>query len=101
MSGGYVTVMEKWDKIRKHVYVSGRVQGVGFRFRTQQLARGLGLTGWVKNLDDGRVEMELQGREDEIDRLIDSLRQDRYIRIDSFQAVRIPLLEDKGFQMKY
>ncbi|WP_349948290.1 acylphosphatase [Lacrimispora sp. BS-2] len=93
--------MEKWDKIRKHVYVSGRVQGVGFRFRTQQLARGLGLTGWVRNLDDGQVEMEVQGREAEIDRLLDSLRQDRYIVIDSFQAVRIPLSEEKGFQIRY
>ncbi|MDR0924207.1 MAG: acylphosphatase [Hungatella sp.] len=93
--------MEKWDKIRKHIYVSGRVQGVGFRFRTQQLARGLGLTGWVRNLDDGQVEMEVQGRDAEIDRLLDSLRKDRYIVIDSFQAVRIPLSEEKGFQIRY
>ncbi|MDR1771695.1 MAG: acylphosphatase [Hungatella sp.] len=93
--------MEKWDKIRKHIYVCGRVQGVGFRFRTQQLARGLGLTGWVRNLDDGQVEMEVQGRDAEIDRLLDSLRKDRYIVIDSFQAVWIPLSEEKGFQIRY
>ncbi len=93
--------MEKWDKIRKHVYVSGRVQGVGFRFRTQQLARGLNLTGWVRNLDDGRVEMELQGQEEEIDRLFDHLRQDRYIMIDSFQAAEIPPVNESGFQVRY
>ncbi|CUX69018.1 Acylphosphatase [Clostridium sp. C105KSO15] len=93
--------MEKWDKIRKHVYVCGRVQGVGFRFRTQQLARGLNLTGWVRNLDDGRVEMELQGREEEIDLLFDHLRQDRYIMIDSFQAVEIPPVKESGFQVRY
>ncbi len=93
--------MEKWEKIRKHIYVSGRVQGVGFRFRAQQLARGLGLTGWVRNLDDGRVEMELQGTEAEMDRLFDHMRQDRYILIDSFQAERIPPVEEKGFQVRY
>lgn len=93
--------MENWEKIRRHIYVSGRVQGVGFRFRAQQLARGLGLTGWVRNLDDGRVEMELQGTEAEMDRLFDRLRQDRYIMIDSFQTERIPPVEEKGFQVKY
>ncbi|WP_460644498.1 acylphosphatase [Lacrimispora brassicae] len=93
--------MEKWEKIRTHIYVSGRVQGVGFRFRTQQLARGIGLTGWVKNLDDGRVEMELQGREEEIDRLLGRLGQDRYIVIDGFQSVQIPAVEENGFQVRY
>ena len=93
--------MEKWEKIRKHIYVSGRVQGVGFRFRAQQLARGLGLTGWVRNLDDGRVEMELQGTETEMDCLFDRLRQDRYILIDSFQAEQIPPVDEKGFQVRY
>ncbi|PJJ28311.1 acylphosphatase [[Clostridium] celerecrescens 18A] len=96
-----VIAMEKWDKIRKHVYVSGRVQGVGFRFRTQQLARGLNLTGWVRNLDDGRVEMELQGLEEVIDRLFDHLRQDRYIMIDSLQAAEIPPVEESGFRVRY
>ncbi|MBE7721540.1 acylphosphatase [Lacrimispora indolis] len=93
--------MEKWEKIRKHIYVSGRVQGVGFRFRAQQLARGFGLTGWVKNLDDGRVEMELQGTEVEMDRLFERLRQDRYIRIDGFQTERISPVEENGFQVRY
>ena len=93
--------MEKWEKIRTHIYVNGRVQGVGFRFRTQQLARGIGLTGWVKNLDDGRVEMELQGREEEIDHLLGRLGQDRYIVINGFQSVRIPTVEENGFQVRY
>lgn len=92
---------KKWEKIRKHIYVSGRVQGVGFRFRVQQLARGLDLTGWVRNLDDGRVEMELQGTQVEMDRLFDRLGQDRYIRIDGFEAERIPTAEENGFQVRY
>jgi len=48
-------------KVRRHFYFSGMVQGVGFRFRARYLADGLGLTGWVKNLWDNRVEMEVQG----------------------------------------
>ena len=44
-------------QIRRHIYFSGRVQEVGFRFTACLLARRLGLTGWVKNLWDGRVEM--------------------------------------------
>jgi acylphosphatase len=47
--------------IRQHICVSGRVQGVGFRFRTMQFASQLKLAGWVRNLDDGRVELELEG----------------------------------------
>ena len=50
-------------KVRKHFYFSGRVQGVGFRYQATRLARGLGLTGWVMNLWDGRVELEAQGEE--------------------------------------
>ena len=41
----------------KHVFYSGRVQGVGFRYATKQLAAGFDVTGWVKNLPDGRVEL--------------------------------------------
>ena len=45
-----------------HIYVSGRVQGVGFRFFTIKCARTYGVTGWVKNLYDGRVEIEAEGQ---------------------------------------
>ena len=48
-------------KVRKHFYFSGRVQGVGFRYQACRIARSLGLAGYVKNLWDGRVELESQG----------------------------------------
>ncbi len=47
--------------IRRHVWVSGRVQGVFFRESTRQTAEQQGVTGWVRNLPDGRVEAVLEG----------------------------------------
>lgn len=92
--------MEKWEKIRKHIFVSGRVQGVGFRYRTYYLAQGFGLTGWVQNLEDGRVEMELQGTEEAMNSLFRSLQQDSYIVIDHCEVERIPAVEERGFRVK-
>ena len=46
--------------IRKHFFFKGRVQGVGFRYRAQNAASLYSVTGWVKNLYDGSVEMEAQ-----------------------------------------
>lgn len=48
---------------RAHVFISGRVQGVSFRWYTQRKAEELGLTGWVRNLSDGRVEAIFEGDE--------------------------------------
>jgi acylphosphatase len=53
-----------------HLFVSGRVQGVFFRASTRDTARGLGLTGWVRNLSDGRVEGLFEGDEEALRRLL-------------------------------
>ena len=45
--------------VRKHFKITGRVQGVGFRYRAKYAASGMGLTGWVRNEWDGSVEMEV------------------------------------------
>ena len=55
--------------LRRHLIVSGRVQGVFFRASTQKTAQSLGLTGWVQNLPDGRVEIMAEGAEGELARL--------------------------------
>jgi acylphosphatase len=47
--------------LRRHIVVSGRVQGVGFRYATQREASRLGLRGWVRNTDDGKVEIVVEG----------------------------------------
>ena len=82
-------------RVRKHIYFSGRVQGVGFRYSAIYLARPLGLTGWVENLWDGRVEMEVQGDEDAIAELLRGLRTQRFIIIDDIEIRTIPLVEDE------
>lgn len=53
-----------------HVLVSGQVQQVGYRQACRQVARSLGLVGWVRNVADGRVEVFAQGGADEVDRLV-------------------------------
>ena len=83
--------------LRKHILFYGRVQGVGFRFYSVSKARQLGLTGWVRNLYDGSVEMEVQGTEAEIDNLLEFLGKQRYISIDHVETREIPLVEDRDF----
>lgn len=56
---------------RLHVFVEGRVQGVGFRYSTCRQARQLRLTGWVRNLPDGRVEALFEGDKPELDLMLD------------------------------
>ena len=88
-------------KVRKHIFFAGCVQGVGFRYRALYAARGLGLTGWVQNLWDGRVEMEVQGRESDIERLIQSLMSASMIRIDHMDICEHPVKADEtGFREK-
>lgn len=53
-----------------HVWVSGQVQGVGYRQTCRSVARSLDLTGWVRNLADGRVEVFAQGESDMVDQLV-------------------------------
>ena len=59
---------------RKTIHFSGHVQGVGFRYTTQAIARDFDLKGYVKNLSDGRVKLEVEGEESEIDRFVERIR---------------------------
>jgi acylphosphatase len=54
----------------KRVFLSGKVQGVSFRFHAHETATKLGLNGWVKNLADGRVEMLIAGKEAQVEAMI-------------------------------
>jgi acylphosphatase len=56
--------------VQAHVLISGQVQGVSFRWHTQRLAQTLGLTGWVRNLGDGRVEALFEGEKALVDQAV-------------------------------
>ena len=86
--------------VRKHIYFSGDVQGVGFRFRSYYIAQSLGLTGWVENMWDGRVEMEVQGSESAIQELLARIRQQRWIDIIDLEMSEIPCVEESGFNIR-
>lgn len=59
---------------RYHIVVSGIVQGVGFRYFVYEIAARFNLTGWVRNCYDGTVEIEVQGEEENIAKLIEKIR---------------------------
>lgn len=63
------------ERRRVHFWVSGRVQGVGFRYHTQVRATELGLLGWVRNLADGRVEVVAEGPRAQIEKLVEWCRK--------------------------
>ncbi len=63
--------MDIKKKIRAHVFVTGKVQGVYFRQNTKQVSARHGVTGWVRNLDDGRVEALFEGEETNVSEVIE------------------------------
>ncbi|MFA5145491.1 MAG: acylphosphatase [Candidatus Omnitrophota bacterium] len=73
-------------KKRVHVYYSGQVQGVGFRFTAESMAHTLGVTGWVKNLGDGRVEITAEAEEDTLKRFLENTRQHFAVYIQAVDA---------------
>ena len=84
--------------IRKRIVFSGRVQGVGFRWRARQAALLYGCTGWCRNDWDGTVTMEIQGKEAAIEKVIRSLEAGLYIRIQNMDVTPVcPEPDEKGF----
>ena len=80
------SIRERW-----RIYFSGNVQHVGFRYTAFYLARELYLTGWVNNLSDGRVVMEVQGEVSRIRRLILRLKSKPHIRIYGMEIQKIAM----------
>ena len=90
------------QKIRESIDFYGRVQGVGFRYKLGYLARMYSVTGCARNEYDGSVSTELQGLEEDIDKIIQALYNDRYIEIDNIRRRRIPFAEDeRSFGIRY
>jgi acylphosphatase len=86
----------------KRVIFEGRVQGVGFRYTAREAAMGFDVCGWVKNLIDGTVEMQVMGEADEVDdfirEIIDESAMAHHIRHHLVEE--IPPMEDcRGFRI--
>jgi len=62
------------NNVRAHVIISGRVQGVCYRMETQREAKGIGVSGWVKNRFDGTVEAVFEGNKKQVDQIIEWCR---------------------------
>lgn len=87
--------------IRRHITFTGYVQGVGFRYRARHAANLYGCTGWVRNEWDRSVTMEIQGEEDNIDRVIQAIRAGRYVEIERMDSRQIPLEDERDFRTEY
>ncbi len=83
---------------RWRIIFFGKVQHVGFRYTAYYLARELYLTGWVRNLPDGRVLLEAQGGVSRVRKLVLQLKSQPHIHCEHMQIEEIPLLpHDRGF----
>lgn len=87
--------------IRKRIKFHGTVQGVGFRYRAYYSALSLGLTGWVRNEWDGTVDMEVQGTEELIRKLLTMLYSERFISIERIEQSEIPPVDaERRFKVR-
>ena len=85
----------------RQVFYEGHVQGVGFRFTVKQIARGYDVIGWVRNLDDGRVELQAGGEEAEVAAFLEAIAESELkSHIRKAEAHRIvPLSGVRGFEI--
>ena len=84
------------NKKRYYVVFIGRVQNVGFRWTVRMVAQSLGYTGWIRNLSNGNVDMEIQGSYLDINDFIRRVKQDsRWIRIDDYSVMEIEVRENE------
>jgi acylphosphatase len=82
--------------MRLRVLFTGRVQGVGFRATTWELARGYQVTGCVRNLPDGRVELEVQGTRGEVAGLLAAVEERFRHNIRQQSEQDVPVVSDEG-----
>ena len=80
--------------VRKNLIFSGRVQMVGFRLELYSIAQRLELTGWVKNLEDGRVEAEIQGEDMKISFLIACMESLKRAAVKNVQVRERTIVEE-------
>lgn len=76
------------DVTHESIFFTGHVQGVGFRYTTFQVAKEFEVTGFVKNLLDGRVQLEVEGKADEIDAFVEAVQEKMHGFIRKTDRVR-------------
>jgi len=88
--------------VARHFFVSGRVQGVGFRYFTEDRARLEGLSGYVRNLPDGRVEIVAEGDREAVDRFERAIRRGPAgARVDACETADVdPTRRASGFSIR-
>ena len=87
--------------VRFLVIFSGRVQGVGFRYTSKQVARRFDVTGWVKNLPDGTVQMIVEGLPDELESYVDAVSTETHGRVTEREIQRKSATgEFSGFEIR-
>ena len=93
---------EMTDRARAHVYVSGKVQGVSFRARTRDTARDRGVDGWVRNLDDGRVEAVFEGPPDDVAAIVEFCHDgSKAARVDDVEVTYEEPEGEDGFTVRW
>ena len=88
------------EKIRRHIIFYGYVQGVGFRWKARSTANRLGISGWVRNLDDGSVEMEAEGTRRDIEDLIETLEDHSWGSVERIETSDLPVHGDYSFEVR-
>jgi acylphosphatase len=85
----------------RRVFYEGRVQGVGFRYTCKHIARGYDVVGWVRNLPDGRVELQCSGAVEEVEGFLEAIAESELkAHIRSVTATVIaPLFGHRGFEI--
>lgn len=91
------------EQIKRYkAVITGNVQGVGLRVFVVDNASKLGITGWVKNMADGTVEMEAQGNSDKLDQLFATIKKGNFIiKVDNIDCAEIDCVEETSFIIKY
>jgi acylphosphatase len=89
------------DRVRRRVFVAGRVQGVWFRESCRDQAQATGVAGWVRNLADGRVEVVLEGPPGAVDEVLEWCRRGpRRARVDRVDVADEAPVGEQGFRVR-
>ncbi len=89
----------KMEKVRKRFVFHGSVQGVGFRYKACYSAKNRGVSGWVRNLADGSVEMEAEGYPADIEAVVRALEEHSWGNVESVDEEIIPLVGEYNFEI--